>query len=135
MINGKHVPKWGLINWPNMPQNLSAQFVCPSQKVLDFNEKRLHWASVVCALYHYSNFGWDKISFKHPLLCNKTLIALKPFPQFNKVFSNGFFIWLLGIAISSKLVFELQDLSYGFCSFHELIFGPIYLSHQLELIL
>ena len=30
-----------------MPQNLSAQFVCPNPKVLDFNEKRLHWASVV----------------------------------------------------------------------------------------
>ena len=30
-----------------MPQNLSAKFVCPSPKVLDFNEKRLHWASVV----------------------------------------------------------------------------------------
>ena len=30
-----------------MPQNLSAQFVCPSPKVWDFNEKRLHWASVV----------------------------------------------------------------------------------------
>ena len=33
-----------------MPQNLSAQFVCPSPKVLDFNEERLHWASVVRAL-------------------------------------------------------------------------------------
>ena len=33
---------------PQMPQNLSAQFVCPSPKVPDFNEKRLHWASVVC---------------------------------------------------------------------------------------
>jgi hypothetical protein len=32
-----------------IPQNLSAQFVCPSSKILDFNEKRLHWASVVCA--------------------------------------------------------------------------------------
>ena len=31
---------------PQMPQNLSAQFVCPSPKALDFNEKRLHWASV-----------------------------------------------------------------------------------------
>ena len=29
-----------------MPQNLSAQFVCPTLKALDFNEKRLHWASV-----------------------------------------------------------------------------------------
>jgi hypothetical protein len=30
-----------------MSRNLSAQFVFPSPKVLDFNEKRLHWASVV----------------------------------------------------------------------------------------
>ena len=33
-----------------MPQNLSTQFVCPSPKVCDFNEKRLHWASVVRGL-------------------------------------------------------------------------------------
>ena len=35
-------PKWVLIVWPKipqMPQNLSAQFVCPSPKVLDFNKK------------------------------------------------------------------------------------------------
>ena len=48
MDKGLTVPKWELIfsaeNTPNA-QNLSAQFVCP--KVLDFNEKRLHWASVV----------------------------------------------------------------------------------------
>ena len=30
-----------------MPQNLSVQFVCSSPKFLDFNEKRLHWASVI----------------------------------------------------------------------------------------
>ena len=30
-----------------MPQNFSAQIVCPSPKVWDFDEKRLHWASVV----------------------------------------------------------------------------------------
>ena len=30
-----------------MPQNLSVQFVCPIPKVLDFNEKRLHWVFVV----------------------------------------------------------------------------------------
>ena len=29
-------------NTPNAPE-----FICPSPKVLDFNEKRLHWASVV----------------------------------------------------------------------------------------
>jgi hypothetical protein len=47
------VPKWVLIvqpKIPQMPQNLSAQFVYPSPKVLDFNEKRLHWVSIVCGL-------------------------------------------------------------------------------------
>ena len=40
------VPKWVLINRPKIPQipqNLSAQ----AQKFGDFDEKRLHWASVV----------------------------------------------------------------------------------------
>ena len=32
---------------PQMPQDLSAQFVCSSPKVLDFSEKRLHWASIL----------------------------------------------------------------------------------------
>jgi hypothetical protein len=52
MDKGLTAPKWVLIVWPKipqMPQNLSAQFVCPSPKVLDFNEKRLHWAYVVRA--------------------------------------------------------------------------------------
>ena len=50
------VPKWVLIvqpKIPHMPQNLSAQFVYPRPKVLDFNEKRLHWASVVRAPNHW----------------------------------------------------------------------------------
>ena len=50
MDKGLTVPKWVLIfrpKIPQMPQNLSAQFVCANTKVLDFNEKRLHWASVV----------------------------------------------------------------------------------------
>ena len=50
MGKGLTVPKWVMIVWlkiPQMPQNLSAQFVCPSPKVWDFDEKRLHWASVV----------------------------------------------------------------------------------------
>jgi hypothetical protein len=49
MDKGLTVPKWVLINRqkiPQMPQNLSVQIVCPSPKALDFNEKRLHWASV-----------------------------------------------------------------------------------------
>ena len=42
MDKGLTVPKWVLINrlkTPQMPQNLSAQFVCPNPKVLDFDEK------------------------------------------------------------------------------------------------
>ena len=45
MDKGLIVPKWVLIKRPQIPeipQNLSAQIVCPSPKVLDFNEKRLH---------------------------------------------------------------------------------------------
>ena len=51
MDKGLTVPKWVMIVWleiPQMPQNLSAQFVYPwtksmvypSPKVLDFNEKK-----------------------------------------------------------------------------------------------
>ena len=57
MDNGLTVPKWVLTltvqpKVPQMPQNLSAQFVCPSPNVLNFNKKGLHWASVVRAKYH-----------------------------------------------------------------------------------
>ena len=50
MDKGLTVPKWGLIVWPKIPQmpkSLFAQFVCPSPKSLDFNERRLHWSSLV----------------------------------------------------------------------------------------
>ena len=33
-------------NTPNAPE-LFCPFVCPNPKVLDFNEKRLHWGSAV----------------------------------------------------------------------------------------
>ena len=54
MDKGLTVPKWVLKVWPKihqMPQNLSVQFVWPSPKVLDFNEKRLQWTSVVRGTY------------------------------------------------------------------------------------
>ena len=54
MDKGLTLPKWALMIWPKIPQmtqNLFAQCVCQSQKVLDFNEKRLHWASVVRGIY------------------------------------------------------------------------------------
>ena len=50
MDKGLTVPKWVLIVWSKisqMSQNLFAQFVCPSPKVLNFNKKKLHWVSVV----------------------------------------------------------------------------------------
>ena len=37
-------------NTPNTPE-----FVCPNPKVLDFNEKRLHWASVVRDINSFVN--------------------------------------------------------------------------------
>ena len=43
MDKGLTVPKWVLIirpKIPQMPQNLSAQFVCPNPKVWDFDEKK-----------------------------------------------------------------------------------------------
>ena len=52
MDKGLTVLKWVLINRPKipqMPQNLSAQIVCSSPKVWYFDEKRLHWVSVVRA--------------------------------------------------------------------------------------
>ena len=54
MDKGLTVPTLVLIDWskiPQIPQNLSAQFVCPCPKVLCFIEKRL-WASVVRDLIH-----------------------------------------------------------------------------------
>ena len=52
MDKGLTVLKWVLIVWPKIPkmtQNLSTQLVWPNPKFPDFNEKRLHWASVVHA--------------------------------------------------------------------------------------
>ena len=66
---GFTVPKWVLINQPKipqMPQNLSAKFVCPSPKVWDSAEKRLHWASIVrestlpqVAIYNAQWLNWQ----------------------------------------------------------------------------
>ena len=63
---------------PQMPQNLFAQFVCPSLKVLDFNEKKLKWACGVGVL----NQG---------LLLN--LETLKPWQQ-----STSFYVFDLSYA-------------------------------------
>ena len=57
MYKGLTVPKSLLIVWPKIPQmspNLSAQFVCPSPKVWDFDEKKLLWASIVRVFLQYA---------------------------------------------------------------------------------
>ena len=51
MDKGLTVPKWVLIVLLKIPPN-ALEFVCSSLKVLDFNEKRLHWASVVRVQMH-----------------------------------------------------------------------------------
>jgi hypothetical protein len=50
METGLIVPKRVLINQQKilqMPPDLLVKIVCPSPKVWDFDEKRLHWASIV----------------------------------------------------------------------------------------
>ena len=61
-----------MIVWPKipqMPQNLSAQIVCPSPKILDFNKEMLHWASVIRA----SNENF-KICFRDSLTFSDELV-------------------------------------------------------------
>jgi hypothetical protein len=67
MDKGPTVPKWVLIVWPKIPlipQNLFAQFVCPSPKVWDFDEKRLHWAFEVRGLAGQSKNGISRRKFR-----------------------------------------------------------------------
>jgi hypothetical protein len=56
MDKGLTVPKC-VLKIPQMPQNLSTQFVSLSPKVLDFNEKMLRWASLVCGQGYASFLG------------------------------------------------------------------------------
>ena len=46
MDKGLTVPKWMLIVWTKITPN-ALEFICPSTKVQAFNDKKLHWASVV----------------------------------------------------------------------------------------
>ena len=61
MDKGLTVPKWVLIFWPKiskMPQNLSAQFVCPSPIFLDFNEQNEKMVNLELVSIYY------RISYK-----------------------------------------------------------------------
>ena len=77
MDKGLTVPKWVLMNrWkiPQMPQNLFAKFVCPSLNIWDFDEKRLHRASVVRALC--GRIPWESL-----FLCHKCTKSKQHRPQ------------------------------------------------------
>ena len=68
MDKGLTVPKQVLINQPKIPKCpkfFSAQIVCPSPKVWVFNEKRLHWASVVRVSKHHLNSVKHFIQLAH----------------------------------------------------------------------
>ena len=83
MDKGLTVPKWVLTNRPKipqMPQNLSAQIVCPSPKVWNFDGKRLHWASVVRDMISSSLLLLIAVGLTHPLCRLKTVIN-QLFPQ------------------------------------------------------
>ena len=65
-FNVLKVPKWEPINRPKLPQNLSAQIVC--LRVWDFDEKRLHWASLVPTI-------WNSFSIKSCVLADPQKIS------------------------------------------------------------
>ena len=111
MDKGLTVPKWVLIVWPKipqMPQNLSAQFVYPSPKVLDFNEKRLHWVSVVRDLIYSNNqlFRPGERSFYYVLcICSKSLTLKCDHSSFWCIRWNIFFSKNCFLFISCFFVF------------------------------
>ena len=97
-------------NTPNA-HNLSAQTVCPSPKVWDFDEKRLHWVSVVrgtgntaskltfsiCVVLSWTSFG------KHSILISSQLRIL-----FWEIIYNVSWILRLWKAVWSVLQRKIQ---------------------------
>ena len=60
MDKGLTVPKWVIIVWPKvtqMPQIFSAQFVCPSPKIWDFERSRSVSKSKVKTIWFPSGFS------------------------------------------------------------------------------
>ena len=97
MDKGHTVPKWALIVWPKipqMPQNLSAQ----AQKfwISIFNEKRLHWVSVVRdSRYHHAQLTTLTTFLTVVQLGKTTLKAISNFMNHKKnntQFINNFVI-------------------------------------------
>ena len=108
MDKGLTVPKWALINQPkiaHMPQNSSVQIVCQSLKVWDFDEKRLHWVSVVCDWkYGLSTHECvDKVVYIAQVLNSNDLLLICT--------------WFLKISSSRNWFFELDFWTWFFVYF------------------
>ena len=113
------VPKWVLIvqpKIPQIPQNLSAQFVCPSPNFLDFNEKRLHyWTFVVRGSTFVSAFGSCELSQSLFTLkkCNMQWYNGNSSLCCKQGYSN--FIKVQGIFLNElKYCIFLKDVRYNF---------------------
>ena len=109
MDKGLTVPKWVLIvrlKIPQMPQNLSSKFVCPSPKFWDFNEKRLYWVSIVPAVKKGKNRKkeqrelhlWEGFDFI--ILCQNIICSSNKIPRANVTSVSDFSV----LSFSGKCV-------------------------------
>ena len=78
------IPKWVLIVRPKIPAPNAPEFICSSPKVLDFNEKRLHWASVVRAQMGQRTlptklFFFANLIFTFPFFCVAKFVAMNQY--------------------------------------------------------
>ena len=89
-----------------MQQNLFAQCVCPSPKVIDFNEKRLHWASVVRA-YDEEKLSKPGCWFFDPIWPKK--MGPKKSGPLNVWTSQLYF----GLRLGGKTVFSVHNSTLG----------------------
>ena len=117
---------WLLINWPKIPQmpkNLFVQTVYPCPKVFDFNEKRLHWVSIVragayvcavCGAVPFNKNVVEKLGFLHWLSikeCN--FLFVKPRSPSQKLcficYNNDYLLALIELLHESFTIMK-----YGF---------------------
>ena len=124
MDKGLTLSKWELIVWPKipqMPQNLSAQFVCPSPNDLDFNEKRLNLTSVLRAVLE-SDFTIIQVFFQISVSPNENEVdyTTEKYDQVAENITdaeNSIANYLFHIFIYHKLVHGKKCLNDSDCAF------------------
>ena len=89
-----------------MPENLSSQFVCPILKILDFNEKKIHWASVVHAWNEskwLENSQWALLCCSDESQCSRIvrnpILLLRTYFTFHKTAAKKATWWLCYILL------------------------------------